>query len=183
MEIFVYLIYLHLYQYRSVIQSCPTLCDPMDHNTPGAPSMTNSWSLNKFIPIESVMPSNHVMLSRSLLLLLPSQFLASGSFPMSQLFASDAQSIRASGSTSVFPMNISTDFFQNGLVGFSYSSRGSQESSPIIQFRGINYSVLNFLYSPTLTSIHDCWKKHSLEQMDHCWQIMSLLLICCLGWS
>ncbi|KAB0377594.1 hypothetical protein FD755_012038, partial [Muntiacus reevesi] len=48
--------------------------------------------------------------------------------------------------------------------------RDSQESSPTPQFKSINSSVLSFLYSPTLTSIHDHWKNHSLDQMDLCWQ-------------
>ena len=55
-------------------------------------SFTISWSLFKFISIESVIPSNHLILCHPLLLL-PSVFPASGSFPMRQLFASDGQSI------------------------------------------------------------------------------------------
>ena len=42
-------------------------------------------------------------------------------------------------------------------------------------FKWINSSVINFLYGPTLTSIHDLWKNHSFDKMDLCWQIMSLL--------
>ena len=68
-------------------------------------SFTASWSLVKLMYIESVMPSNHPILCRPLLLL-PSIFPTSGSFPMSQLFASCAQSIRVSASASVLPMNI-----------------------------------------------------------------------------
>ena len=56
-----------------------------------------------------------------------------------------------------------TDFLQNGLVGSPCSPRDSQESSPTTQFKSINSSVLSFLYSPTLTSIHDYWKNHSLD--------------------
>ena len=47
------------------------------------------------------------------------------------------------------------------------SPRDSQESSPTPQFKSINFSVLRFLYSPTLTSIHDHWKNHGLDQMDY----------------
>ena len=67
-------------------------------------SITNSWSLPKPMSIESEMPSNHLILCRPLLLL-PSSFPASGSFPMSQLFASGGQSIGVSALTSVLPMN------------------------------------------------------------------------------
>ena len=55
----------------SVAQSCPTLCDPMDHSMPGSLSITNSQSLPKLISIELVMPSNHLILCRPLLLLPP----------------------------------------------------------------------------------------------------------------
>ena len=56
-----------------------------------------------------------------------------------------------------------TDLLQNGLVGSPYSPRDSQESSPTPQFKSINSSVLSFLHSLTLTSIHDHWKNHSLD--------------------
>ena len=51
----------------------------------------------------------------------------------------------------------------NGLVGSPCSPRDSQESSPTPQFKSINSSALSFLHSPTLTSIHDHWKNHSLD--------------------
>ena len=50
-----------------------------------------------------------------------------------------------------------------GPVGSPCSPRDSQESSPTPQFKSINSSVFSFLYSPTLTSIHDHWKNHSLD--------------------
>ena len=57
-------------QFSSVIQSCPTLCDPMNHSTPVLPpSITNSWSLLKLMSIKSVMPSGHFILCRPLLFL------------------------------------------------------------------------------------------------------------------
>ena len=56
-----------------------------------------------------------------------------------------------------------TDLLYDGLVGSPCSPRDSQESSPIPQFKSINSSVLSFLYSPTLPSIHDYWKNHSLD--------------------
>ena len=68
-----------------------------------------------------------------------------------------------------------TDFLQKGPVGSPYSPRDSQESSPTPQFRSINFSALSFLHGPTLTSIHNYWKNHSFDQIELCWQIMSLL--------
>ena len=86
-------------------------------------SITNSQRLLKLISIESVMPSNHLIFCR--LLLLPLQlFPASGSFQMSQLFASGGQSIRVSASASILPMNI-RDWFPLGWTGWiSLQSKG-----------------------------------------------------------
>ena len=58
-------------EFSSVAQSCLTLCDPMNHSTPGHLSVTNSWSSLRFMTIESVTPSSHLILGRTLLLLPP----------------------------------------------------------------------------------------------------------------
>ena len=85
-------------------------------------SSTISWSLLKFMSIESVMPSNHFILWPLLLFCLLS-FPASGSFPMSQLFASGGQNIGASASASVLLMNIQS-WFPLGLTGLiSFQSK------------------------------------------------------------
>ena len=89
-------------------------------------------------------------------------FSASGSFPMSQFFASGGQSIGVSASASVLPMNIQ-DWFPLGWTGSPSSSRDSQESSPTPQFKSINSSALSILYSPTLTSKYYDWKNHSFD--------------------
>ena len=87
-------------------------------------------------------------------------FPASQSFPMSWLFASGGQSIRASASASVLPMKIQ-HWCPLGLVWSPCSSRDSQVSSPAPQFESISSLVFSLLYGPTLTSIHDYWKNHS----------------------
>ena len=89
-------------------------------------SITNSWSLLKLMPIESVMPSNHLILCCPLLH--PLSFPISGSFPVSQFFASGGQSNGASASASVLPMNIQ-GWFPLGLTGL-ISLKYSKESSP-----------------------------------------------------
>ena len=95
-------------------------------------------------------------------------FPASGSFPMSRLFESGGQNIGASAS--VLPINIK-DWFPLGLTGFiSFYPRGSQESSPILQFESINSSVLSRLDGPTLIYLHDYWKNHNFDSLDLCWQ-------------
>ena len=69
-----------------------------------------------------------------------------------------------------------TDLLQDGLVGSPCSPRDSQESSPMPQFKNINSSALSFLYSPTLTSIHDHWKNHSHVLIkDTCFSLSDLL--------
>ena len=85
----------------------------------------------------------------------PQSLPASGSFPMSQLFTWGGQSIGVSASASVLPVN-TQDWSP-------CCPRDSQESSPTPQFKSINFSALSFLHSPTLTSIHDHWKNHSLD--------------------
>ena len=59
--------------------------------------------------------------------------------------------------------NPRADLLQNGLVGSPCSPTDSQESSLTPQFKSINSSAFSFLYSPTLTFIHDHWKNHSLD--------------------
>ena len=84
-------------------------------------SFTISWSL--LLSTESVIPTNHLILCLTLLLC-PQSFPASGSFPMSQLFASGGQSIGTSASASDLPMNIQ-DGFPSGLTGLiSLLSKG-----------------------------------------------------------
>ena len=63
-----------------------------------------------------------------------------------------------------FQRLLRTDFLYDWLVGAPCSPRGSQESFPTPQFKSINSSALSFLYTPTLTSIHDYWKNHTLTK-------------------
>ena len=93
----------------------------------------------------------------------PQSFPVSGSFQISQLFTSGGQSVGVAASTSVLPMN-TQDWFPLKWTGWiSLQSGDSQEFSPTPHFKSINSSVLSFLYSPTLTSMHDYWKNHSLD--------------------
>ena len=108
-------------------------------------SSTISWSLLKFLSIELVMLSNHLIRCHPLLLF------PSGSFPMSRLFASGGQGIRASAT--VLPMNIQ-GWFPLELTGLiSLLSQGFS-NLPQHQFESTNSLALSFLYGPTL--IHIC---------------------------
>ena len=106
----------------------------------------------------------------------PQFFPTSGPFPMSQLFVSGGQSIGASASASVLSMN-TQDWSPLGWTGWiSLQSKGLSESSPTPQFKNINSLALSFPYSPTLTFIHDHWKKIiALTRQTFVGKVMSLL--------
>ena len=90
-------------------------------------------------------------------------FLASGSFPMSQFFASGGWSIGVSASASVLPMNIQ-DWFPLAWTGWvPLESRGLSSIFSNTTVQNLNSLALSFLYSPNLTSIHDYWKNHSFD--------------------
>ena len=133
----------------------------LQHTRPPCPSPTpgvysNSCPLSWWCPptiSSSVIPfSSHLQ-----------SFPASGSFPMSQFFASGGQSIGVLASPSVLPMNIQ-DWFPSGWAGWiSLHSKGLSRVFSNTTVQNINSLTLSFLYSPTLTSIHDHWKNHSLD--------------------
>ena len=117
------------YSFFSSVQSVQSLSRVQLFETPwtaahqASLSITNSQSLLKLMCIESVMPSNHLILCCPLLLHLQS-FPASGSFQMSQFFASGGQSTEVSASASVLPKNVQ-DWFPLGLTGLiSLQSKG-----------------------------------------------------------
>ena len=139
-------------QFTSVAQSCLTLCIPMDCSLPGLlvhhqlPESTQTHVYWVSDAIHPTISSSDVPFSSSL-----QSFPASGSFQMSQLFASGGQSSGVSASISVLPMN-TQDWSALGWTGWiSLQSKGLSRVSPTPQFKSINSLVLNFLYSPTLT--------------------------------
>ena len=100
----------------------------------------------------------------------PQSLPASGSFPMSQLFTW-GQSTRVSASASVLPVN-TQDWSPLGWTGWiSLQSKGQPRvfSNTTVQKHQCFGAQLSF-YSPTLTSVHDYWKNHSLDYTDLCWQ-------------
>ena len=127
-------------------------------------SFTISCSLLKLMSIESVMPSNHLILC--IPFSCPQSFPASGSFPDRQLFASGVQSIGTSASASVFKMNIQ-GWFPLGLTDLiTLLSKGlsrvfSRPTTGKYQFFGAQPS-----HGLTLTSVHDYWKNHSFDCID-----------------
>ena len=149
-------------QFSSVAQLCPTLCDPMNRSTPGLPvhhQLPEFTQTHIHRVSDAIQPSHPVIPFSSC----PQSLPASEAFPMSQLFAWGGQSTGASALASFLPRN-NQDLSPLEWIGWiSLQSRDSQESSPTPQFKSINSSVLSFLHSPTLTSIHDDRKNHSLD--------------------
>ena len=126
-------------------------------------SITNSQSLLKLMSTESVMPSNHLILCRPLLL-------PPSVFPSIRVFSNESLlHIRWPKHWS-FSFSISPSSECSGLteylgltLGSPWSPRDSQESSPTPQSKSINTWKLSFLYDPTLTSIRDYCKNHSFD--------------------
>ena len=110
------------HQFSSVAQSCPVLCDPMDSSTPGLPVHHQIPEFTQ-THVESVMPSNHLILCHPLLLP-PSIFPSIRVFTNESVLRSGSQSIGVSASTSVLPMNIQV-CFPSGWTGWiSLQSKG-----------------------------------------------------------
>ena len=127
-------------------------------------SITNSQSLPKLMSIESVMPSNHLILCHPLLLL-------RSIFPNIRVFSNEsALRIRWPKYWS-FSFSISPSNEYSGLISFRMdwldllAVQGTLKilSSPTPQFKSINSSALSFLYGPILTFIHGYWKNYSLD--------------------
>ena len=158
-------------QIRSVAQSCPTLCDPMNRSTPGLPvhhQLTEFTQTHIHQVGDDIHPSSrwrHPAISSSVVPFssCPQSLPASESFPMTQLFTWDGQSTEISALASFLPKK-SQGWSPSEWTGWIFlQSKDSQESSPTPQFKSINSSALSLLHSPTLTSIHDHRKNHSLD--------------------
>ena len=149
-------------QFSSVAQLCPTLCDHMDCSMLGLPvhhQLPEFTQTHVHRVGDAIQPSHPVGPFSSR----PQSFLASGSFHMSQFFESGGQILEFQLQHQFFQWTPRTDLLWDGLVGSPCSPRDSQESFPTPQFKSINSSVLTFLYSPTLISIHDYWKNSSFD--------------------
>ena len=155
-------------QFSSVAQSCPTLCDPMDCSTPSLPvhhEQLESAQTHVHWAGDAIQPS-HPLSSPS-----PPALNLSKHQGLFKWVSSSHQVIKVLEfqlQHQTFQWTPRTDL-QDRLVRSPCSPRDSQESSPTPQFKSINSSMFSFLYSPTLTSIHNYWKNHSFNYMD-LWQ-------------
>ena len=153
--------HMYVYKFSSISQSCPTLCDPTDCSMPGfpvhhqLPELTQTMSIDQWCHLSI---SSSVIPRSSCLQSLPaSRYVqwVSALHQMAKVYWSFSFSISASNEYSGL---IS---FYNWLVWSPCCPRGSQESSPALQFKSISSSALSFLYGPTLTTILDYWKNHT----------------------
>ena len=156
---------------KSVQFSCSVVSDSLQphglqHTRLPCPSLTPG-AYSKLMSIESVMPSNHLILCRPLLLL-PSIF------PSIRVFSNESVLCIRWPEYWSFSFIISPSNEHPGLISFRMDwldlrasqgtlKRDSQESFPTSQFKSIISLAFSFLYSPTLTSIHDSWKNHSFD--------------------
>ena len=154
----------------SVTQSYPTLCDPMNHNTPGLPvhHQLPEFTQTHVHPVSDAIQPSHPLLSPSPPAPNPSQHQSLFQWVNSSNEVAKVLEFQLQHHS--FQRNPRADLLQNRLVGSPCSPRDSQESSPTPQFKSINSSVLSLLHSPTLTSIHDHRKNHSLDWTNLCWQ-------------
>ena len=147
----------------SVQFSHSVMSDPMNCSMPGLPV---HHQLPEFTQIhvhrvgDAIQPS-HPLLSPSPLAPRPSQHQSLFQWVNSSHKVAKVLEFQLSHRS--FQRNSRADLLQNGLVGYLCSPRDSQESSPTPQLKSINSLVLRILHSPTLTSIHDYWKNHSLD--------------------
>ena len=158
-----YLLNVFRVHFSSVAPTCLTLCNSMNCSTPGFPVLhylPQFTQLHVHWVRDAIQPS-HPLSSPSLPAFNLSQH--QGLFQWVRSSHQVAKVLEFQLQHQSFQWIFRTDFLSDGVVGSPCSPRDSQESSPTPQFKSINSSVLSFLYSPTLTSIHDYWKNHSLD--------------------
>ena len=150
-------------QFGSVAQSCPTLSDPMDHNMAGLPvhHQLPEFTQTHIHWVSDVIQPSHPLSFPSLPAINSSQH--QGLLKWVSSLHQVAKVLEFQLQHQSLQRTPRTDLLWDGLVGSPCSPRDSQESSPTPQFKSIDSSSFSFLYSPTLTSIHDYWKNHRLD--------------------
>ena len=151
-----------------VPQSCPTLCSPMDCSMPGILSFTISWSLLKFMSIESMMPSTH-------LICLP-LFLLPSILPSIRVFSNELALLIRCPKYWSFSFSISPSNEYSGLISFRMdwldllAVQATLKS--LLQHHSSKASILqcSAFLMVQFTSIDDYWKNHSFVYRDLYWQ-------------
>ena len=151
-----------MHQFSSVAQLCLTLCDPMNRSTPGLPVHHHlpEFTQTQVHRVRDAIQPSHPRSSPSPPAPNP---------PSITVFSNDSTLCMRWLKYWSFSFSIISSKEIPGLISFRMDwldlldPRDSQESSPTPQFKSINSSALSLLHSPTLTSIHDRWKNHSLD--------------------
>ena len=170
-------------QVSSVPQSWLTLCDPMGCSTPGFPVHHQLPETTLLMSIESVMPGNHLILCRPLLL--PPSI-----FPSIRVFSNESVLRIRWPKYWSFSFSISPSNENSGLISFrmdwldplavqgTLKSLLQHHSSKASIFWWSTFFIVQ-LSHPYMTT----GKSHSFDSTDLCWQSDVCCLICCLGWS
>ena len=139
-----------VFQFSSVTQSCPTLCDPMNRSTPGLPvhHQLPEFTQTHVHRVSDAIQPSYPLLSPSPPVLRPSQH--QGLFQWVNSSHEVAKVLEFQPQHQSFQWTPRTGLLQNGLVGSPCSPRDSQESSPAPQFKSINSLAFSLLHSPTL---------------------------------
>ena len=149
----------------TVAKYCQALCSLLDYSIPGFPGL---WYLLILLNSCPLCECCHLTISSSAAPFCLQSFPASGSFPMSQCFASGGQSIEASAS--LLPINIQ-DWFALGLTGLiSMLSKGLYRVCSGTTTWKHEFIWCSAFIDPTLTSIYDYWKNHSFDYTGFCGQ-------------
>ena len=153
---------LNLYQFSSVAQSCLTVCNTMNRSMPGLPvhHQLPEFTQTHVHQVGDAIQPSHPLSSPSPPAPNPSQH--------QDLFQWVNSSHEVAKVLEFQPQHQSFQWIQDwsplGWTGWiSLQCKRLTESSPAPQLKSINSSVLSFLHSPTLTSMHDHWKNHSLD--------------------
>ena len=155
-ELWSVLIFMTMVQFSSVAQSCPILCYPMNCSTPGLPvhrQLPESTQTHVHCVGDAIQPSHLLSCPSS-----PALNLPQGLFQW-------VSSLHEVAKVLEFQLQHPSKEHP-GLISFRMDSLQSKGLSRVFctpQFKSINSSALSFLYNPTLTSIHDHWKNHSLD--------------------
>ena len=173
-----------IFQFSSVAQSYPTLCDPINRSTPGLLPITNSWSSLRLTSIESVMPSSHLILCRPLLLLPPIP-------PNIRVFSNESTLLTRWPKYWSFSFSIIIPSKEHpGLISFRMdwleilAVQGTRKS--LLQHHSSKTSIIQCSAFFTVQPSHPYMttgKTIALTIQTFVSKVMSLLLICCLGLS
>ena len=163
-------------QFSSVTQSCLTLCDPMNHSTPGLPvhHQLPEFTQTHVHRVSDAIQPSHPLSSPSPPAPNPSQH--QSLFQWVNSSHEVAKVLESQLEHHSFQRNPRADHLQNGLVGSPCSPRDSQESSPTPQFKSINTSTLSLLYIQLSHPYMTTGKTIPLTRRTFVGKVVSLLL-------